>query len=122
MVKILAIIGLGMPASLLFTAQVAVGIRSLCRTQVEPQPPLQAQAPFSRAHYLAWGAPARLWPRARRRPALCHACIQSPCRVSDGRRCRGRAHESGRVQAGQWSVIVCTAHAYKALHPTLSAC
>ena len=56
MVKILAIIGLGMPASLLVTAQVAVSIRALCRTQVEPQPPHRPQPPFSRAHHAAWGA------------------------------------------------------------------
>ena len=56
MAKIMAIIGLGMPASLLFTAQVAVGIRGLCQTQVEPQPPPRAEPPFSRAHHLAWGA------------------------------------------------------------------
>ena len=55
MAKILAIIGLGMPASLLFTAQVAVVIRALCQTQVEPQPPPRPQQPFSRAHHLAWG-------------------------------------------------------------------
>ena len=63
MAKILAIIGLGMPASLLFTAQVAVGIRVLCRAQVEPQPPPRPQPPFSRAHHAAWGA--------RRHPVAC---------------------------------------------------
>jgi hypothetical protein len=101
MVKILAIIGLGMPASLLFTAQVAVGIRSLCRTQVEPQPPLQAQAPFSRAHYLAWGAPARLWPRGQRRPALIHACVQSPGECQTAAGAVVVPHEPGHAQAGQ---------------------
>ncbi|KAK9821310.1 hypothetical protein WJX81_008067 [Elliptochloris bilobata] len=55
MAKILAIIGLGMPASLLFTAQVAVGIRALCRTQMEPQPPPRPQLSFSRAHHVGWG-------------------------------------------------------------------
>ncbi len=59
MAKILAIICLGMPASLLFTAQVAVGIRALCKTQVEPQPPQRPQPPFARAHHLAWGVPPR---------------------------------------------------------------
>ena len=60
MAKILAIIGLGMPASLLFTAQVAVGIRALCQTQVEPAAAAAAAAALQPRAPRGLGSPT-LW-------------------------------------------------------------
>ena len=54
--KIVGIICVGMPASLLVTAQVAVLIRSAVRTTLEDTPPSQKLPPFAQSHYLAWGA------------------------------------------------------------------
>lgn len=55
--KILGIIAVGMPASLLVTAQVTVLIRNAVRTDMEEQPPVKRLPPFTAAHYAGWGAP-----------------------------------------------------------------
>ncbi len=56
--KMLAVVVLGMPATLLATAAVAVAIRSAAKTPLGAPPPSDAPAPFSRRHYVGWGAVA----------------------------------------------------------------
>lgn len=56
--RIVVIIAAGMVASLLFTAQAAVVIRSAVKTELQPPKPAKAPTPFTRAHVLAWGAAA----------------------------------------------------------------
>ena len=61
--KILGIIAVGMPASLLVTAQVTVLIRNAVKTDMEEQPPVKRLPPFTTLHYAGWGAracPARI--------------------------------------------------------------
>lgn len=53
--KIVAIVALGMPASLIFTAQVAVAIRKLVETKLEDTPTPKKLPPFKRFHYSLWG-------------------------------------------------------------------
>lgn len=53
--KILGIIALGMPASLVFTAQVAVSIRKMVETKLEDTPTPKKLPPFKRFHYSLWG-------------------------------------------------------------------
>jgi hypothetical protein len=52
----MAIIGVGMPASLLVTAGVAVAIRNAVRTEMEEQPALKRMPSFNKFHYAGWGA------------------------------------------------------------------
>ena len=54
--KILAIIAVGMPASLVFTAQVAVSIRKMVNTKLEDTPTPKKLPPFKPFHYSLWGA------------------------------------------------------------------
>ena len=54
--KILAIIAVGMPASLIFTAQVAVSIRKMVNTKLEDTPTPKKLPPFKPFHYSLWGA------------------------------------------------------------------
>lgn len=54
--KIMAIIAVGMPASLLVTAWVAVAIRSAVRTEMEEQPTPKRLPSFNKFHYAGWGA------------------------------------------------------------------
>ena len=56
--KMLAVVVLGMPATLLATAAVAVAIRNAAKTPLGPPPPADAPAPFSRRHYVGWGSVA----------------------------------------------------------------
>lgn len=56
--KTLAVVVLGMPATLLATAAVAVAIRNAAKTPLGPPPPADAPAPFSRRHYVGWGSVA----------------------------------------------------------------
>lgn len=51
----MAIIAVGMPASLLVTAQIAVSIRTAVKTEMEEQPPPKRLPPFGRLHYAGWG-------------------------------------------------------------------
>ena len=53
--KITAIIGVGMPASLLVTAWVAVTIRNAVRTEMEEQPVPKRLPAFNKFHYAGWG-------------------------------------------------------------------
>ena len=53
--KILGIVALGMPASLVFTAQVAVSIRKMVETKLEDTPAHKKLPPFKRFHYSLWG-------------------------------------------------------------------
>ena len=53
--KIVAIVALGMPASLIFTAQVAVAIRKMVETKLEDTPTPKKLPPFKRFHYSLWG-------------------------------------------------------------------
>ncbi|EIE23379.1 hypothetical protein COCSUDRAFT_15440, partial [Coccomyxa subellipsoidea C-169] len=53
--KIMAIIGVGMPASLLVTAWVAVAIRNAVRTEMEEQPTPKRLPSFNKYHYAGWG-------------------------------------------------------------------
>lgn len=53
--KILGIVALGMPASLVFTAQVAVSIRKMVETKLEDTPTPKKLPPFTRFHYSLWG-------------------------------------------------------------------
>lgn len=53
--KILAIIAVGMPASLVFTAQIAVSIRKMVKTELEDSPTPKKLPPFKRFHYSLWG-------------------------------------------------------------------
>jgi hypothetical protein len=53
--KIVAIIALGMPATLLVTAWIAVAIRNATRTELEEQPVPKRLPPFSKFHYALWG-------------------------------------------------------------------
>ena len=55
--KILAIIAVGMPASLIFTAQVAVTVRKAVNTKLEDTPTPKKLPPFKPFHYSLWGAP-----------------------------------------------------------------
>ena len=55
--KIVAIIAVGMPASLIFTAQVAVAIRKMVETKLEDTPTPKKLPPFKRFHYSLWGEP-----------------------------------------------------------------
>ena len=54
--KIIGIIAIGMPASLLFTAQVAVSIRRMVNTKLEDTPAPKKPPPFKAFHYSLWGA------------------------------------------------------------------
>ena len=54
--KIIGIIAVGMPASLLFTAQVAVSIRKMVDTKLEDTPTPKKLPPFKRFHYNLWGS------------------------------------------------------------------
>ena len=54
--KILAIIAVGMPLSLIFTAQVAVSIRKMVNTKLEDTPTPKKLPPFKAFHYSLWGA------------------------------------------------------------------
>lgn len=56
--KMLAVVVLGMPATLLATAAIAVAIRKAAKTPLGPPPPADAPSPFSRRHYVGWGAVA----------------------------------------------------------------
>lgn len=56
--KMLAVVVLGMPATLLATAAVAVAIRNAAGTPLGAPPPADAPAPFSRRHYVGWGSVA----------------------------------------------------------------
>ena len=56
--KMLAVVVLGMPATLLATAALAVAIRNAAKTPLGPPPPAEAPAPFSRRHYVGWGSTA----------------------------------------------------------------
>lgn len=60
LLRILVVILVGMPASLLFTAAVAKTIRQLTNTELEPTQPSKASAPFTRGHHIAWSALLRL--------------------------------------------------------------
>lgn len=51
----MAIIGVGMPASLLVTAWVAVAIRNAVRTEMEEQPAPKRLPSFNKYHYAGWG-------------------------------------------------------------------
>ena len=52
--KILGIIAIGMPASLIFTAQVAVSIRKMVNTKLEDTPTPKKLPPFKPFHYSLW--------------------------------------------------------------------
>ncbi|KAK9807442.1 hypothetical protein WJX73_007719 [Symbiochloris irregularis] len=54
--KILSIIAIGMPFTLLVTAQVAIVIRRISQTELEPAKPEAQLPPFSKVHHIAWGA------------------------------------------------------------------
>jgi len=56
--KMLVVVVLGMPATLVATAAVAVAIRNAAKTPLGPPPPADAPAPFSRRHYVGWGSVA----------------------------------------------------------------
>lgn len=56
--KMLAVVVFGMPATLIVTAAVTVAIRNAAKTPLGPPPPADAPAPFSRRHYVGWGAVA----------------------------------------------------------------
>lgn len=47
-----------MPATLVVTAAIAVAIRAATNTEMEAQPPPKPLPPFTRSHYIAWGAPS----------------------------------------------------------------
>lgn len=55
LVKILGLVIVGMPATLLVTAQVAILIRKYSKTEMEPHEPQDSMPPFSKLHYAAWG-------------------------------------------------------------------
>ena len=54
--RMLLIISLGMPATLLATAALVVGIRKLVSTPAGPPPPSDPPKPFTQRHYVGWGA------------------------------------------------------------------
>ena len=54
--KILALIVVGMPVTLLVTAQVAILIRRFSETELEPTNPIPPTPAFSRLHHIAWAA------------------------------------------------------------------
>ena len=54
--KILGLIVVGMPVTLLVTAQVAITIRKFSETEMEPPEPQAPAGAFSRLHHTAWGA------------------------------------------------------------------
>jgi len=54
--RMLLIIGLGMPATLLATAALVVGIRRLVSTPAGPPPPSDPPKPFTQRHYVGWSA------------------------------------------------------------------
>ena len=56
--KVGLIVGLGMPVSLLFTAKLAVAIRSLAQTELLPVAPVPPMPPYNRGHVLACAAAA----------------------------------------------------------------
>lgn len=56
LIKILALVVVGMPVTLLVTAQVAIVIRHFSQTELEPPLPQPPTPAFSKLHYTAWGA------------------------------------------------------------------
>ncbi|GBF88340.1 plastidal glycolate glycerate translocator, chloroplastic [Raphidocelis subcapitata] len=58
--RIVGILLVGMVATLLFTAQVAVVIREAVKTPVKPVPKGKPAPPFETGHYVAWGTIAVL--------------------------------------------------------------
>ena len=52
----LAVVVAGMPATLLVTAAIVVAVRSRLGTPLGDAPPSAAPAPFSKRHYVGWGA------------------------------------------------------------------
>ena len=80
--KIVAIVALGMPASLIFTAQVAVAIRKMVETKLEDTPTPKKLPPFKRFHYSLWGEPRLViaFPSSVLYSSECLAVIQTaPC-------------------------------------------
>jgi hypothetical protein len=56
MAKIVVLLTGGMAASLLLTAQIAVGIRNVTNTSLLETPQSKQLPPFSGIYYLGWGA------------------------------------------------------------------
>lgn len=54
--KLLAILVVGMPATLFFTSQTAVMIRNAVKTENKELAKAKPNTPFLPSHYIAWGA------------------------------------------------------------------
>ena len=54
LLKIVLVILVGMPASLLVTAAVAKNIRKVVNTKMEPPDVTPPSAPFTKTHHIAW--------------------------------------------------------------------
>lgn len=59
LLKIILVILVGMPASLLVTAAVAKNIRKFVNTELEPAEVQPPSRPFTLKHHIAWGGAFR---------------------------------------------------------------
>lgn len=55
MARIMGVNIIGVFLTLLVTAQIAISVRNLVRTQLEETTPPKQSFPFNRAHYVGWG-------------------------------------------------------------------
>lgn len=55
MARIMGVNVIGVFLTLLVTAQIAISVRNLVRTQLEETTPPKQSFPFNRAHYVGWG-------------------------------------------------------------------
>ena len=53
--KMFGVVAIGMPLTLLTTAQVAYLVRKYVQTEMLDAPTADALPPFGRTHFLAWG-------------------------------------------------------------------
>ena len=59
MARIMGVNVIGVFLTLLVTAQIAISVRNLVRTQLEETTPPKQSFPFNRNHYVGWGEALR---------------------------------------------------------------